>query len=81
MDELTDKKTIKQLALDFILCCIFGQSDKLIDAAVNRAYIDMASHTMKQFKDDETKLKWTCRFNASNCITDAIKKLFYKHDF
>lgn len=68
------KKTNKQLALDFIICCYFGQSKHFVEGAINRAYIDMASHTMKLFDKDEVENKWKCRQKASNCIINAIRK-------
>ena len=61
----------KELALEFLVCCYFGKSEKLLGAAIDRAYVDMASHTLEGFKD--TNKKWDCRFNASNCIYNAIK--------
>ena len=66
------------LSKKFLVCCYFGQSEDLIKAAVDRAYVDMASHTLQynEFKKDENgiKEKWCCRFNASQIISEGLKK-------
>lgn len=61
---------IKKLSTDFLLCCYFGESKNLLDAAVNRAYIDMAAHTLRGFKDND--LKWKCRWEATIAIKRSI---------
>lgn len=47
---------LRNLSLDFLICCYFGQSKDLVRVAIDRAYVDMASHTMTSFKEDK-KLK------------------------
>ena len=66
----------RRQAVDFLISCYFGQSQDLIDAAINRAYVDMAAHTMKGFGDtkDKTQKKWECRYNSSEIIKVALKK-------
>ena len=65
------------LSKKFLACCYFGQSEDLIKAAIDRAYVDMTSHTLQYngFKDDEDgiKEKWWCRYNASCVIGDGLK--------
>lgn len=63
---------LKLLSLKFLVCCYFGQSSGLIDAAIDRAYVDMASHTIHKckFTDDDTK--WECRKNASIKIKERL---------
>lgn len=57
-------------AMEFLLFSYFGDISDPIMAAINRAYVDMASHTLTGFKEDENK--WECREQASNMIHDAI---------
>lgn len=66
----------RRQAIDFLICCYFGQSQDLIDAAINRAYVDMAAHTMRGFGDTKNEIqnKWKCRYNSSKLIKDALKK-------
>ena len=56
MEDLTKK------AYNFILQCYFGDMSDPVEAAIDRAYSDMASHTLKGFKDYYEK--WECRFEA-----------------
>ncbi len=65
----TDK--IRKICLDFLIDCYFGQSEDLLKAAIDRAYIDMASHTLKGFKDNAEK--WECRYVAYKVIRDGIQ--------
>ena len=71
---MKDIKDIKSQALNFLIGCYFGQSEDLLMAAIDRAYVDMASHTMKLFSEENYKEKWKCRYNASYEIYNAIKK-------
>ena len=72
------------LSKKFMVCCYFGQSEDLIKAAIDRAYVDMASHTLQynEFKNDEDGIeeKWRCRYNASREISDGLKKYPLNND-
>ena len=72
------------LSKKFLVCCYFGQSEDLLKAAIDRAYVDMASHTLQYngFKDDEDgiKEKWSCRYNASCVISDGFKNYPLNND-
>lgn len=59
--------------LDFLVYCIFGDMSEPADAIINRAYVDMASHTMRDLKDVDEK--WECRYNASNLIRESLAQL------
>ena len=63
---------LKTLSLDFLICCYFGQSKDLVRAAIDRAYVDMASHTMISFKEEKTENKWDCRYRASKSIKNDL---------
>lgn len=74
-----DEKDIKDLSMDFLICCYFGQSKDLCKAAVDRAYVDMAAHTL-HFKDnDNYDEKWGSRLYASIIIVERVKD--FKGDF
>ena len=73
MEQKYDEKTIKDMSLRFLVCCYFGRSDNLLKAVIDRAYVDMASHTLKGFKENYED-KWTCRYNATNVIFKRIKE-------
>ena len=64
---------LKLLSLKFLVCCYFGQSSDLINAAVDRAYVDMAAHTIHKcnFPDDDTK--WECRYEGSSTIKVSLR--------
>lgn len=64
MEDLTKK------AYNFILQCYFGDMSDPVEAAIDRAYSDMASHTLKGFKDYYEK--WECRFEASKEIYNEV---------
>ena len=70
-NEVSVKKDVKELALDFLFCCYFGRSDNLIKGAIDRAYVDMASHTLKI---DDVKVKWGYRYDASKMIEELLEK-------
>lgn len=59
--------------MEFIVYCVFGDTHKSVAAIINRAYVDMASHTMTGF--DDTNEKWDCRYKASELIKDSLAKL------
>lgn len=42
---------------NFILQCYFGDMENPIDAAIDRAYVDMASHTLKGFAEHQYQEK------------------------
>lgn len=67
-----DEKEKKKLALDFLICCYFGQSVDLCMGAIDRAYVDMASHTLHFINKDSVDEKWESRLNASNTILSRI---------
>lgn len=59
-------------SMDFLICCYFGQSKDLINAAIDRAYVDMAAHTMKDLPNYVEK--WEYRYNASMIIKNRLIK-------
>lgn len=69
---MNNNDKIRKMCLDFLIDCYFGQSEDLLKAAIDRAYIDMASHTLIGFKDDTTE-KWRCRYDAYAVIRDFIE--------
>ena len=58
----------------FILQCYFGDMADPVNAAIDRAYVDMASHTLKGFAEEEYRQKWKCRYCASETIKNAVQK-------
>ncbi len=66
-------KDTRKNSLDFLICCYFGQSKDLLKAAIDRAYIDMAAHTLKGIADKS--IKWGCRYEASIIIANRIAEL------
>ena len=62
MDTTMDT-TMELLSKNFLVCCYFGQSEDLIKAAIDRAYVDMASHTLQynKFTNDETGINESSR--------------------
>lgn len=74
-----DDKEKKEMALDFLICCYFGQSVDLCMAAIDRAYIDMASHTLHFTNKDSVDEKWESRLGASITILSRICD--YTEDF
>lgn len=64
---------LKNLSINFIICCYFGQSEDLIKAAIDRAYIDMASHTLIWPDGKTTNSKWECRKDASDEIRQHLR--------
>ncbi len=71
---MSSNRDVKQLSMNFLLDCAFGQHEDLITAAIDKAYVDMAAHTLKVFKKDEYNEKWACRYNATRIIREAIEK-------
>lgn len=61
---------LRKLSVNFLICCYFGQSGNLGKAAIDRAYVDMASHTLKGIKEKE---RFKLRYDASAYICDRIK--------
>ena len=55
----------------FVLQCYFGDMADPVNAAIDRAYVDMASHTLKGFAEEEYRQKWKC---ASETIKKAVQK-------
>lgn len=58
----------------FVLQCYFGDMTDPVNAAIDRAYVDMASHTLKGFAEEEYRQKWECRYCASKTIKDAVQE-------
>lgn len=58
----------------FVLQCYFGDMADPVNAAIDRAYVDMASHTLKGFAEEEYRQKWKCRYCASETIKKAVQK-------
>ena len=58
----------------FVLQCYFGDMADPVNAAIDRAYVDMASHTLKGFAAEEYRQKWKCRYCASETIKNAVQK-------
>lgn len=65
-------KDLEKKCYGFVLQCYFGDMTNPVDAAINRAYSDMASHTLKGFAESEYKSKWACRYKASAAIREAL---------
>lgn len=66
---------------NFILQCYFGDMENPIDAAIDRAYVDMASHTLKGFAEHQYQEKWELRFEASSKIKKALDLLDAESDY
>lgn len=62
-------------AMEFLLFSYFGDISNPIKASINRAYVDMASHTLTGFKTDEEK--WKCRYQTSQEIEKSIENIEY----
>lgn len=60
---------------NFILQCYFGDMENPIDAAIDRAYVDMASHTLKGFAEHQYQENGKLRFEASSKIKKALDLL------
>ena len=70
---MRSNRDVKQLSMNFLLDCAFGQHEDLIAAAIDKAYVDMAAHTLKGFGKKRYKKKWSCRYNATKIIRDALE--------
>ena len=70
---MSNNRDVKQLSMNFLLDCAFGQHEDLITAAIDKAYGDMAAHTLKVLKKEEYNEKWACRYNATRIIRDSIE--------
>ena len=58
----------------FVLQCYFGDMADPVNAAIDRAYVDMASHTLKGFAAEEYAQKWEYRYCASKAIREAMQE-------
>lgn len=76
--EQEEKFMMKEKANDFLIFCYFGSRGNDIDSVINRAYVDMASHTMATFKNVNDK--WKCRWLASGVIKKAIEVIDKPYD-
>lgn len=76
--EVTEMTTASQ-AYNFLLYCYFGDTSDPIEAAIDRAYADMAAHTLKGFPSESSgksnSLKWACRYQASKKIKKAVRNI------
>lgn len=63
---------LRKSSYDFVLQCYFGDLKNPVDAAINKAYVDMASHTLKCYRSEEYEKKWDCRYKASKEIKKAL---------
>ena len=72
---------LERKCCNFILQCYFGDMENPIDAAIDRAYVDMASHTLKGFEENQYQEKWRLRFNASTKIKEALTLLDSESDY
>lgn len=68
MSNNTDQN-FEKLSLDFLICCYFGQSENLGKAAIDRAYVDMAAHTIDI---PDLTAKWKMRYEASCTISKRL---------
>ena len=66
-------------ALDFIVYSLFGDMSSPEEAVINRAYVDMASHTLTGF--DDYNEKWRCRYEGSKLIKESLNLLSEKDTF
>ena len=71
-EENKENVNIYSLSMNFLLDCAFGRHDDLVTDVIDKAYVDMAAHTLKGFGDDYMK-KWKCRYNATEVIVNGIK--------
>lgn len=67
-------KNLKKQAYEFILYCYFGDMKDPVEAAIDRAYVDMASHTLTGFGEDY-ETKWALRYSASEKIKESLKDI------
>lgn len=67
-----NREELTKSAYDFVLQCYFGDMTNPVNAAINRAYVDMAAHTLQGFGEDH-KTKWECRYKATEKIKKALK--------
>lgn len=72
------KEKAKQ-AYEFVLYCYFGDMGDPVEAAIDRAYVDMASHTLTGLKNDPEK-KWELRYRASEKIKQRMKSISADYD-
>ena len=66
-----DSDELRTLSINFLICCYFGQSENLGKAAIDRAYVDMAAHTI-DIPDLDTR--WESRYKASCLISSRLKE-------
>ncbi len=74
-----ENKNLSDTCLNFLICCYFGQSKDLLKAAIDRAYIDMASHTLIGLNNYNEK--WYYRYETYNLISKAIIEYSDKESF
>ncbi len=71
---MVNQRDLKKLSMDFLLASCFGQSKDLVVGAIDKAYVDMAAHTLRSFSKDETEQKWDCRYAVTETIYIRVKK-------
>lgn len=64
----------EQHAIDFLVFCVLGNTDDPLVACIDRAYRDMASHTL-QLKNKNDENKYALRYEASKKIKKWINNL------
>lgn len=64
----------EQHAIDFLVFCVLGNTDDPLVACIDRAYRDMASHTL-QLKNKNDENKYALRYEASKKIKEWINNL------
>ena len=77
MDPNSDQN-LRNLSMNFLICCYFGQSEDLGKAAIDRAYVDMAAHTI-DISDSDTR--WKSRYGASCVISKKLKDYSQEDEF
>ena len=67
-------KDSRSCAKDFLLYSLFGGNVDYKTAAIDRAYVDMAAHTLRGFgeKKEEIERKWSARFEASKKLKERL---------
>ena len=68
---MNSKYDVKKLPMDFLLDCAFGQHNDLVTASIDKAYVDMASHTLTIFEEEDYMSKWAQRFRTTAVIRDS----------
>lgn len=80
-----NSNSARNLCIDYLIFCYFGSNNDFLSAAIDKAYSDMASHTLHGLAD-VPDLKWKCRYDAScklyrgiKCFSNSQKSFFDWH--